>query len=122
MIGLDTNVIVGWIVQRKKPALPRGDTYRVSHVAMAELIWVLGRRFGYSKANQIEVLKELLSASDVEVDRSDVVRDAVADFEAGGAEFSDFMIARDNQAAGCATTFTLDRDAARKPGFTLLRS
>jgi predicted nucleic-acid-binding protein len=38
----------------------------------------------------------------------------------GPADFADYLIARDDEAAGCETTLTLDRKAARHPLFTLL--
>ena len=122
MIGLDTNVLLAWTVEGQSRALQAGETYRVSHIALMEYQWALAKRFRYRKDTVITALRQLLEASNLIVDRPEVVRAAIDDYASGGAEFTDFMIMRDNEAAGCRTTVTLDYDASRKPGFTHLRS
>jgi len=38
----------------------------------------------------------------------------------GSAGFNDHLIAALNRAAGCSTTLTIDKTAAKSPDFTLL--
>jgi predicted nucleic-acid-binding protein len=120
MIGLDTNVIVAWMVEGQRLKLPASATYRISHIAVSELVWVLTNRFSFSKEAVGAVLDRLLAAKNVVVDRPEVVKGAADAFLKSGVDFPDAMIARDNEAAGCRETLTLDRGAARKPGFTLV--
>lgn len=87
-----------------------------------ELVWALSRRSGYPQADVIAAVRRLAGTRNVVIDKTDVVRVALDDFEKGGADFNGHLIARDNLAAGCITTFTLDAAASRKPGLTLLRS
>lgn len=122
MIGLDTNVLLAWTVEGQSRSLKAAETYRVSHVALMEYQWALSNRFEYPKEAVILALRQLVEASNVVVDRPAVVRAAIDDYDSGGADFMDFLIMRDNEAAGCTTTLTLDQRASRKPGFTYLRS
>jgi predicted nucleic-acid-binding protein len=121
MIGLDTNVLLAWLLSEQARALPPAPAYRITHVVLAELIWVLDRSMHYSRARQIQVLDSLRNAADIAFDRSAVVDAALEDFRKGKADFADNLIARDNAAGGCVSTFTLDKMAAREPGFTRLR-
>lgn len=89
-------------------------------MALAELVWVLASTMKYSRTAVAEVVEGLLESSDVLVDRPDVVRAAFEHFRKGRADFADFLIVRDNAAAGCEVTVTLDKKAAREPGFKLL--
>ena len=122
MIGLDTNVLVAWLVQGQRGVLPQSRQYRVNHIALVEFEWVLSDRLGYPKETVVTAIKRLIAASDVVLDRPEAVNAALEDYSCGGADFGDFLIARDNLAAGCTTTLTLDAKAARKTGFTLARS
>jgi predicted nucleic-acid-binding protein len=121
MIGLDTNVLLAWMLAGQARPLPAAPAYRITHVVLAELIWVLDRSMRYPKAAQITVIESLRNAADIVIDRAEVVDAALDDFRTGKADFADNLIARDNAAAGCATTVTLDKKAAREPGFTRLR-
>lgn len=122
MIGLDTNVLLAWILSGQARPLPTAPAYRITHVVLAELIWVLDRSMGYSRAAQILVIEGVRNSADILIDRPAVVDAALQDFRNGKANFADNLIARDNNAAGCVTTMTLDRKAAREPGFTRLRT
>jgi predicted nucleic-acid-binding protein len=122
MIGLDTNVIIAWLVQGHRRTMPRTDGYRVSHVALMEYEWVLSRKLRFPKERVLKALNLLFTSADIHIDKPEVVRAAIQDYASGGADFADFMIMRDNERAGCTTTLTLDHDASRKRGFTHLRS
>lgn len=118
MKGLDTSVLLAWLLEGQARALPQGPEYRIGMVVLAELAWVLKATFKRSRGEIADVLEALAQASDLLIDRE--VQLAISDFRTGVADFSDYLLARDNEAAGCETTLTLDRRAARHAAFTLL--
>jgi len=118
--GLDTNVLLAWLLEGQARAIPEGSRYRVGLVVLAELVWVLRSVLKRPRAEIISALEALSQSSDLVVERRPVFELAIADFRAGTADFADYLIARDNEAVGCETTLTLDRKAARHPLFTLL--
>jgi predicted nucleic-acid-binding protein len=120
MRGLDTNVLLAWLLEGQARALPEGSRYRVGLVVLAELAWVLRSVMRRPRAEIAAALEMLAQSSDLVIERRPVFEMAVADFRAGPADFADYLIARDDEAAGCETTLTLDRKAARHPLFTLL--
>ena len=120
MKGLDTNVLLAWLLEGQARAIPEGSRYRVGLVVLAELVWVLRSVLKRPRAEIISALEALSQSSDLVVERRPVFELAIADFRAGTADFADYLIARDNEAVGCETTLTLDRKAARHPLFTLL--
>ncbi len=131
MIGLDTNVIVRYVVQddpaqtaaatRVIDSLSAENPGFVSLVVVAELAWVLD--FSYqAKQEKIErVLQTLLESKEIIVEQAETVVHALRLFRAGGANFVDFLIERSGHAAGCDHTFTFDQKAARSAGMRLLK-
>lgn len=119
MIGLDTNILLGWVLARPSRTLPGEGPFRASHITIAELVWVLDRTFKRTRSEIASVIRLLLETEDLVVPAPDVVTAALVDFETGPADFADYLITHDNAAAGCITTLTLDKKAARHDGFTL---
>lgn len=131
MIGLDTNVLVRYIV-RDDPvqtaladhciehACSRGQPGYVSHLVLAELMWVLGRGYGYPRGMLADVLGTLLSSEELKLQEAPLVRAALGDFSAGVADFADCLIGILHQRAECETTVTFDKKAARLPTHRLL--
>lgn len=129
MIGLDTNVLVRYLAQDDDEQTPRateivealdeqGQGF-VCLVALVELHWVLRRTFGVSADEAALIVEGLLAAAWLVVQESDLVRRAVGQARTG-VDFADALVAELGAAAGCTTTFTFDRRAARHPGMTLL--
>lgn len=132
MIGLDTNVLLRWlldasIIADDAPAqtelvartiLESGETFFANHIVLAETIWVLRNKVGQSRKVIEEIVERLLCSVNVETEKPDVVRRALAAFVAGKADFADYLIAEVNVAAGCSSTLTFDRKAARHSGFS----
>jgi predicted nucleic-acid-binding protein len=132
VIGLDTNVLLRWllddsIVADDTPAqtelvsrtiLESGETFFVNHIVLAETIWVLRNKVGQSRKVIEEIVDRLLHSSNVETENAEVVQRALDAFVAGKADFADYLIAEVNLAAGCSSTLTFDRKAARHSGFS----
>lgn len=132
MIGLDTNVLVRYIVQ-DDPAQSKAATRLiesrcqpeepgfVSLLVLAELSWVLDRAYGYGREQIIQVMEALLLTTELRVERMDIVRAALREFVSGTADFADGLIAVGNIANGCQTTFTFDKRASKLAAFTQVK-
>ncbi|MCH7742996.1 MAG: type II toxin-antitoxin system VapC family toxin [Proteobacteria bacterium] len=130
MIGLDTNVIIRYIVQdepkqaRKASKVIEGLTKEepgyISFPVLCELVWVLERAYGYEKSVIVQVIQQLLSTAELQVQQPEIVWAALRVFSTSRAGFADYMIVHINQAAGCSQTLTFDRKAADHPLFRVL--
>ncbi|MCY4029139.1 MAG: type II toxin-antitoxin system VapC family toxin [Acidobacteria bacterium] len=131
MIGLDTNVLVRYIVQddpAQAAAVTRLIEDRctakspgyVSVPVLMELVWVLKSAYGHEKATVIPVVRQLLRTAELAVEDRQTVWTALREFEAGTADFADHLIAHRNHARGCTRTYTFDLRAARGSHFALL--
>jgi len=120
LTGLDTNVLLAWLLEGQARALPGKGPYRVPMVVLAELVGVLERSLKRTRDDIAKVLTALQATSDLRLAGPDIVAAAAADYAAGPADFADYLILHDNAAAGCKTALTLDRKAGRHAGFTLL--
>lgn len=131
MIGLDTNVLVRYIV-RDDPAQTaladhciehtcnREQPGYVSHLVLAELFWVLDRGYGYPRRMLEDVLGTLLSSEEIRIQNAPLVRAAFGAFSVSAADFADCLIGILHQQAECETTVTFDRKAARLSTHRLL--
>ena len=128
MIGLDTNVLVRYLVQddptqtRQANALidraaARETAMFINHVVMSELAWVLGRGYGYVRTALAEVIEKILLGRQFEIEKKDLVWTALTNFKASRADFADCLIGVINELAGCETTLTFDRSAASLRAF-----
>lgn len=130
MIAFDTNVLLRLLLnddprQARQAqalvdqALSRSDRVLLPDIVLCELEWVLGAVYEVPKSEIVETLRRLL---DTEVfaflDRG-AVAGALRDYEAGGGDFSDYLIGASAARAGAATTYTFDRALRRAPGFDL---
>lgn len=128
MIGLDTNVIVRYVMQDDEAQAARASTLMeslseenrgyVSLVVLAELHWVLRRAYRVSATQVADVVRGLLDAAEVEVAEADSVRRAL--LTAGEGDFADALVAELGGAAGCAWTATFDERASRLPRMRLV--
>ena len=128
MIGLDTNVLVRYLVQddpvqaRQANALiDRAAAHEtamfINHVVMCELAWVLGSGYRYARPALAEVIEKILLGRQFEIEKKDLVWTALANFKASRADFADCLIGVVNDAAGCESTLTFDRSAASLRAF-----
>lgn len=131
MIGLDTNVLVRYIMQDDPKQSPlatalieslRADRPGyVTLVSVLELYWVLTSCYDLSAAQARSALEALLRTRQIVVDRADQVLRALRVWDAGKADFADCLIERIAASAGCTETMTFDAAAAKHTGMTLLR-
>jgi predicted nucleic-acid-binding protein len=131
MIGLDTNVLIRYLVQDdpvQSPAaseviesLTELDRGFVSIVALVEMSWVLTRAYQVDDPTLVAIITNLLGADEITVERPEAVRAAVAKLESG-ARFADAVIAELGREAACETTLTFDRRASERAGMRLIAS
>jgi predicted nucleic-acid-binding protein len=131
VIGLDTNVLVRYIMQddavqaAKATALVETlDAERpgfVALVSIVELYWVLTSCYDLTEAQVMQALEILLRTKEIVVDQAEQVLRALRACAGGKADFADCLIERTAATAGCTRTMTFDTKAARHAGMTLLR-
>lgn len=134
MKGLDTNVLVRYVTADDPEQTPvakaaiegaeaRGERLFLSAVVLCELVWVLaGRTYRYPRSSVLEVLDEILESPTFQVQDRSLVREAVASFREGPADFADYLLGRIHRNAGCDETWTFETRLKEAEGFTVLGS
>ena len=130
MIGLDTNVLVRYIMQddsRHSPKATRliesldGDNPGyITIVSVIELYWVLTSCYELTGAQVGEAIGAILRTKQFMVERADQVMRALRVFGDGKADFADCLIERSATGAGCNQTMTFDVGASKHAGMTLI--
>lgn len=130
MIGLDTNVLVRYIMQDDPTQSPKaskliesldGDNPGyIAMVSVVELYWVLTSSYELTGQQVAQALEAILRTKQFQVERADQVMRALRVFGAGKADFADCLIERSACGAGCARTMTFDVGASKHAGMTLI--
>jgi predicted nucleic-acid-binding protein len=130
MTGLDTNVLVRYIMQddlKQSPLATRLVESRsvesrgfVPLVSVVELFWVMSSAYELDRGQLIAALEGLLRTKELVVERAEIVWKALRIFQTANVDFADCLIERSAAAAGCERTMTFDRGAAKNAGMTLL--
>lgn len=131
MTGLDTNVLVRYIMQddamqsRNATALIESlSSENPGYIAIAsvlELYWVLTSSYELSAQQAAQALEAILRTKQLLVERADQVMRALRVFGDGKADFADCLIERAAASAGCGQTMTFHVNASKHAGMTLLR-
>ena len=131
MTGLDTNVLVRYVMQDDPrqsslatsliESLKPEEPGFVPVVVLVELVWVLSGSYGLDRAQVATVLSTLLRSKELVVDRAELVNQALRRYSANGADFADVLIERLSAAAGCSATMTFDAGAVKAAGMALVR-
>lgn len=131
MIALDTNVLVRLVTrddeaqaQRAKAAFDRhaGEPVElfITDIVLAELCWTLARAYQAARTDIARTVRALLDNSSLVFESRDVVRAALAAFEAGTLDFPDCLIVAKARHAGCSCVLTFDRRMTALPNVELL--
>ncbi|WHZ12931.1 MAG: hypothetical protein OJF60_003372 [Burkholderiaceae bacterium] len=131
MIGLDTNVLVRYIMQddpgqsvlasRLIESLTVEEPGFFPLVAVTELTWVLSSSFELARAQVVSALEVLLQTKEIQVERAEVVWRALRVYRDSSADLADCLIERSAAAAGCSRTMTFDRGAAKNCSMVLIQ-
>lgn len=126
MAGLDTNVLVRWIVdddsrqaarvQRLfEDARGQGTPLFVPSTVMLELEWVLRSRYKFDKFTILGAFNALLETQEFEFQDEPALERALALYRQNSADFADCLHAGQCGSAGRAPMITFDEAAARLP-------
>lgn len=133
MTGLDTNVILRYLLQ-DDPAqtfqaneiidqrLSRDNPGFLSLVTVLEVVWVLRSLLKRSPTQIASHLEDLLAADSLIIQNEQQVFEAAFALKHGDGEFEDALLGALNAWAGCSHTLTFDRKAARLPHFQVIES
>ena len=131
MIGLDTNVLVRYIMQDDAKQSPKAteiiealdgveNSGYVTLVSIVELVWVLGTSYELTRAQVAQVLDSLIRAKQLKIESADQMIRALRVFKIGMSDFADCLIERSANSAGCEKTITFDINASKHAGMTLI--
>ena len=128
MLGIDTNVLVRFLVRddevqfdkaRKliKREVAAGRRIFVSQLVLLETEWVLRSSYGLPKNLIIDTVSRLLDTTDVRFEEEPVIEEALFIWKDTTADFADCLIGAQNRRLGCRATATFDVKASKLPGF-----
>ncbi len=130
MIGLDTNVLVRYIMQDDPKqsskatllveSLDSGTPGYITLVSVVELYWVMTSNYELTGQQVSQALQAILRTKQLLVERADQVMRALRVFDEGKADFADCLIERSAAGAGCTQTMTFDVGASKHAGMTLI--
>jgi len=130
MIGLDTNVLVRYIAQDDVKQSPQAtaliDSLKTDNpgfitlVSLVELVWVMKSCYGATKPEIVAILETLLRTQELLLENAETVIKALNVFAGSKADFSDCLIERSANKAGCAYTVTFDGNAVKTAGMRLI--
>ena len=123
MISFDTNVVVRLLVDDDavqcerasrafRQAVADGGVF-VSATVLVEVVWVLPSRVQKDRATIVAALRRLVASEGVTVEHDAWVGRAIAAYEAGPADFSDYFILESSREANALPVLTFDERFAR---------
>lgn len=131
MAGLDTNVLVRWLMaddaaQTRQAqtlmnaATQSGESLFVPITVSLELEWVLRSRYGLTRSDLVATFTALLETRELELEAEASLESALHRMRDSEADFADALHAALCAAAGREPLWTLDSKAARRAGAKLL--
>jgi predicted nucleic-acid-binding protein len=136
MIGLDTNVVVRYVMQDDAAQSPQAARIIenlsaeapgfISLVSVIELFWVFTSCYALKDAQAAQAIELMLRTRHLVIDRAQEVHRALRRFksttsEAGNprADFADCLIQEVSASVGCDQVLTFDKAAAKHTGMAL---
>jgi len=126
MIGIDTNVLVRFLVQDDTEQSPRAvaaltqlttqDPGYLTTVVLVETYWVLHRAYRLQAGDILSALEEVMAAEEIVVQDASHVSAAIA-VARSGADFADALISSACRALNCHTVLSFDVRAQQSLGF-----
>lgn len=122
MRAIDTNVLVRLVMRDDAQQLSKAEAFLdkgiwISHLVLAEAIWVLGSVFSLRALQLADALEMLLANDRVAIQDAEVVRAALAHYRKRPAlGFTDCMVLEVARKSGHLPLGTFDRGLARLDG------
>ena len=131
MLGIDTNVLVRFLVRDDEGQFERArrlikreigaeEEVLVSLLVLVETEWVLRSRYSVKKSEIVQAISGLLDATEVQFEDEPAVEEALFTWKDSAAEFADCLIGAHHRRLGCRSTATFDTKAAKSPTFVVL--
>ena len=130
MIGLDTNVLVRYLVRDDEQQAEAARALLESLTAdrpgfvcrevIVELVWVLERAYGSSPGKIAKILVELVATEGLVIEEANDVARAALRYRASVGGFSDLMILAAAERSGAFPLYSFDKKAARIDGVSQL--
>jgi hypothetical protein len=130
MIGLDTNVLIRYIAQDDKKqsalatnlinSLTKESPGFITLVSVIELVWVMQSCYKSTKMEVVKILETLIATRELIIENTETVIRATRVFSSSRADFSDCLIERSANKAGCEYSVTFDENAIKHAGFKSL--
>jgi predicted nucleic-acid-binding protein len=128
MLGVDTNVLVRYLIRDDQPQYERarrlidrevskGGPVLVSLLVLLQTEWVLRSRYELAKAKIVTAFSALLDTSDLAFEDEPSVEQAIYSWKDSAADFADCLIEARNRRLGCRATATFDGKALKLAGF-----
>jgi len=130
VIGLDSNVLLRYLAQDDPTQSPKAtkiieglsadEPGHLTHIALAEIAWVLARAYKEPERSIANIFAQLLRSRSIVVSDEAYVVHALRAASEGEATFADALIGALCFRAGCSKVVTFDEGASRLPGFELI--
>jgi len=131
MIGIDTNVLVRYLVRDDleqaqaatkiiEDAIEVDQIIYINCIVLCEMVWVLDSAYDCEKSAIVSLLKKILSAKQFEIEKKSLIWQATDDYSATKADFADCLIGRLNSTIGCNVTYTFDKSLKNIKQFTTI--
>jgi predicted nucleic-acid-binding protein len=128
--ALDTNVVVRLLVRDDEEQYRRaelifrlataGSGVWLASVVLVEVVWVLRVAYKFDRATAAASLRRLIDTEGVQVEDRPTTHLALAAFEAGAADFADYLILESARRDGALPLHTFDERLSRSDGAKLV--
>lgn len=128
MKGIDTNVLVRYIVQDDIKQSQKATSFIekecsedspacINGIVLCELVWVLESAYEHPRGMIANVIEQVLRTRQFHISESKILWQSLWGYKHVGADFADHYIASLNTNHGCEHTVTFDKKAARLKHF-----
>lgn len=122
MIGIDTNVLLRFIVGDDKVQfdltkvlfakyIGKTGAILINDVVISELCWVLKTGYKYKTKQIVEVLNMILGIEEFTFLNSDLILEITMMYEKNEGDFADYLIYATNKQENCLYTYSFDQKA-----------
>lgn len=119
MIGLNTDILVRYLIQddKEQAALAnniinkyatKAQSIFINNIVICELVWILTKGYQYEKEQIVTVLRNIILTVEFAFEHQKILREALSEYEKTDLDFSDALISKLNQKYNCDKTFTFD--------------
>lgn len=131
MLGIDTNVLVRFLVRDDEAQFEKArrlikrevgaeEEVFISLMVLLETEWVLRSRYSLRKKEIMDAVAGLLEATEIQLEDEPAIEETLFIWKDSAASFADCLIGAHNRRLGCRATATFDAKAVKLPAFVAL--